>query len=148
MPVVRRTLEVATPPALVWRFLADYTSAEEWHPPVVSAIRISGDGGVGTTYHHVARFDGQETEIDYVVTDAVEQRLLVLQAATSAVTWCDTLHLAAAPHGGTRIGFQMEVAPRDGMPLAPVFHAPELEALADLVAESLRDSLENLHQPS
>ena len=70
MPVVERTITVDQPPEAVWQFLADFTTTEEWDPPTVSTERTSGDGGLGTTYHSVAKFAGQRTEVDYVVTTA------------------------------------------------------------------------------
>lgn len=79
MPSVERTITVDQPIAKVWAYLSDFRSTEEWDPPTVSTTRTSGDGGVGTTYHNVSKMLGSETEVDYVVTDHVVERVLQLR---------------------------------------------------------------------
>ena len=41
MPVVERTITVDQPPELVWRFVSDFTTTEEWDPPTVSTERTT-----------------------------------------------------------------------------------------------------------
>ncbi len=141
MPVVERTITVAQSPAAVWRFLADFTTTEEWDPPTVSTERLSGDGGVGTTYHNVAKFRGRRTEVDYVVTEYVEGRCLQLRGDATGLEVVDTFTLRPTPAGGSEVTYEARFTPRVG---AARFELPSMSQLGDFVAESLQESLEHL----
>ncbi|WP_148613490.1 SRPBCC family protein [Nocardioides rubriscoriae] len=141
MPVVERTITVDQSPETVWRFLADFTTTEEWDPPTVSTERISGDGGVGTTYHSVAKFRGRRTEVDYVVTDYVEGRRLRLRGDATGLEVVDTFTLEPTPAGGSQVTYEARFRRRVGP--APV-DLPSMRRLGDFVAESLQESLEHL----
>ena len=58
---IQRTVETAAAPAAVFTYLSDFTTTNEWDPGTVRTTRISGDGGVGTSYRNVSRFAGRET---------------------------------------------------------------------------------------
>ena len=141
MPVVERTITVALPPDAVWRFLADFTTTEEWDPPTLSTERTSGDGGVGTTYHNVAKFRGHRTEVDYVVTEYDEGRCLQLRGDATGLEVVDTFLLEPTDAGGSQVTYSARFTRRVGP--EPV-DLPSLDVLGDYVAESLQDSLENL----
>ncbi len=146
VPSVERTITVAQPLPAVWRFLSDYTTTEEWDPPTISTERTGGDGGLGTTYHTVARFRGNGTEIDYVVTEYVELERLTLRGQAASMRLDHTMTVAGTPGGGTRVTYLSEVTVRDDVDrlTTPLFDAGLLDELADVVAESLQDSLEHL----
>jgi uncharacterized protein YndB with AHSA1/START domain len=133
---VERVITVATPREKVWRFLADFTTTEEWDPPTLLTERTSGDGGVGTTYRNVASLHGERTEFDYVVTEYVEHERLRLEGRSRLVRLVDTITLVEAPGGGTTVTFRAEVDAEGP--------APDLTQLGDYVADSLQDSLEHL----
>lgn len=141
MPVVERMITVARPPEAVWRFLADFTTTEEWDPPTVSAERTSGDGGLGTTYHNVAKYRGRRTEVDYVVTEYVENHCLQLRGSATGLDLVDTFTVQATP-GGCCVTYQASFTPCTA-PGAAV-ELPSMTTLGDVVAESLQDSLEHL----
>ena len=140
MPVVARTITVDRPPEAVWEFLADFTTTEEWDPPTVSTERTSGDGGVGTTYHNVAKYRGLRTEVDYVVTQYVEGSCLQLRGAATGLELVDTFTVQRTPTGGSRVTYEVRFTPRQEVG----FELPSLTALGDVAAESLQDSLEQL----
>ncbi len=141
MPVVERTIVVDRSPQAVWRFLADFTTTEEWDPPTVSTERTSGDGGVGTTYHSVAKFRGRRTEVDYVVTEYVEGRCLQVRGDTRELEVVDTFTVEPTAGGGSQVTYEARFTRRVGP--APV-ELPSMNRLGDFVAESLQDSLEHL----
>lgn len=143
VPVVERTITVDQPLEAVWAFLADFTTTEDWHPPTLYTERTSGDGGVGTTYHNVAKFQGQRTEVAYVVTEYVEHQRLQLRGDASVVELLNTITMAGTPSGGTRVTYQAEFSPHGSATTQP-FEPTELVVLGDHVAESLQDSLEHL----
>ncbi len=140
MPVVERTITVDQPPEAVWRFLADFTTTEEWDPPTVSTERTSGDGGVGTTYHNVAKFQGRRTEVDYTVTEYVEGRCLRLHGAATGLELRDTITVRPTVAGGSEVTYEAEFIPHHGSDV----ELPSMVSLGDFVAASLQDSLEHL----
>lgn len=140
MPVVERTITVDRPPEVVWRFLADFTTTEEWDPPTVSTERTSGDGGVGTTYHNVAKFRGRRTEVDYVVTEYVEGHRLALRGDATGLEVRDTLIVEPTQQGGSQVTYEASFTSSGPTP----FDFPSMSRLGDFVAESLQDSLEHL----
>jgi uncharacterized protein YndB with AHSA1/START domain len=141
LPVVERTITVDQPPEAVWEFLADFTTTEEWDPPTVSTERTSGDGGVGTTYHSIAKFRGRRTEVDYVVTDYVEGRRLRLRGDATGLEVVDTFTVEPTPAGGSLVTYEARFTRRVGV--GPVA-LPSMAQLGDFVAESLQESLEHL----
>ncbi|WP_209020635.1 SRPBCC family protein [Nocardioides sp. 1609] len=142
MPVVERTITVDRPLPAVWAFLSDFTTTEEWDPPTLSTERVSGDGGVGTTYHNVSKFDGRSTEVDYVVTEYVEHERLQLRGRAAGLALLDTITVEDVP-GGTRVTYQAVFSPRHASS-SVVLDRDGLIVLGDFVAESLLDSLEHL----
>ncbi len=55
----REVIEVERPPAEVFRYVADFTTAAEWDPGIVSSTRSGGPEGVGARYDVRARFRGK-----------------------------------------------------------------------------------------
>lgn len=144
MPSVERTVTVDQPIAKVWAYLSDFTTTEEWDPPTVSTVRTSGDGGVGTIYHNVSKFAGTETEVDYVVTEHVEESRLQLKGdAGSSMDLLDTLTFTSTGTGTSvtyHAEFNLHGAAKLAEPLMPV----GLKLLADKVAGSLEEHLRQL----
>lgn len=138
---MQRTITVDQSPQAVFAFLADFETTEEWDPPTLSTRRTSGTGGVGTTYHNVAKFLGRRTEVDYVVTEYVEGRTLRLHGAADDVELVGTFTVEPGPDGGSVVTVHEEFWP-DGE--LATFDGPALVVLADYLAESLQDSLEQL----
>lgn len=139
MLAVERTITVDQSPEAVWRFLADFTTTEEWDPPTVSTERTGGDGGVGTTYHNVAKYRGRRTEVDYIVTEYVEGRRLALHGAALGLDVRDTLVVEPTAAGGSQVTYAATFDPHD-----PDVELPSMAYLGDFVAASLQDSLEHL----
>ncbi|WP_340539809.1 SRPBCC family protein [Nocardioides sp. GXZ039] len=143
MPTVERTFTVDRPRRKVWRFLADFTTTEEWDPPTLTTDRVSGDGGVGTRYHNVSKFRGRRTEVEYVVTEFVDQVRLQVHGRAAAGALVGTLTVEDTVDGGTRVTYHADFLPSGDPPRAVLDHEG-VAVLGDFVAESLRDSLEHL----
>lgn len=141
MPVVERTIAVERSPATVWRFLADFTTTEEWDPPTLSTERTSGDGGVGTTYRNIAKYAGLRTEVDWVVTEYDEGRCLRLRGDATGLEVHDSFVVEPDGDGGCQVTWTARFSRRLGPVTARL---PELASLGDFVAESLRESLMHL----
>lgn len=141
MPSVERTVTVAQPLPKVWDYLSDFRTTEEWDPPTVSTTRTSGDGGVGTTYHNVSKFMGNETEVDYVVTEYVEHERFQLKGDAGAFQLLDTITFAATDDGGTAVTYHADFDPEGVAKLTTPLLPMALKLLADKVAESMEEKL-------
>jgi uncharacterized protein YndB with AHSA1/START domain len=131
MPSVERTVTVQKPIEKVWAYLADFRTSQEWGPPSVSTTRSSGDGRVGTTYHNVSKFAGSETEVDYTVTEFVEQERLVLKGDAGSIQLLDTLTFASTDEG-TSVTYHAEFEPTGAAKLAEPLMPAALALLANL----------------
>lgn len=144
MPELERTITVDTPVTTVWTYLKDFTHTEEWDPPTVRTERVSGDGGAGTRYHNVSKVLGRETEIEYVVTECVEEQRLQLRGDAGSVDLLDTMTFAATPQGGTSLTYHLEFTPRGVAKLATPILPAAFARLADSTAAQLERSLQQL----
>ena len=144
MPDVERTVTVNKPRDVVWAYLSDFRTTEEWDPPTVSTERTSGDGGVGTTYHNVSKFMGKETEVDYVVVDYVDGERLQLKGDAGSLDLLDTITVVSTATGGTEVTYHAEFSPHGAAKLVEPLMPAALKVLADKVAKSMQDSLESL----
>jgi len=96
MPSAQHTVTIDRPPEAVFAYVLDGEKCPEWRSHVLDIKRLSGDGGVGTTYAQgVAGPMGRRIVADYEVTVCEPNRLLEFQ----------TIAGPARPHG------RFEVAP-------------------------------------
>ena len=145
MAHVERTLTTDTDIHVVWDYLTDFTTTEEWDPPTRSTERTSGDGGVGTTYHNVSSFLGAESEVDYVVSAVVPlERFELCGDAGTSMDLHDTITLKPRPEGGTSVTYRAEFHPHGAAKLAEPLLPPGLKVLGDRVAASLQERLDAL----
>lgn len=71
MPSITRTFTTTASPEAAHAYLADFTHAEEWDPGTKTCERVTGDGGLGTTYRNVSSFLGREVELTYTTAELV-----------------------------------------------------------------------------
>lgn len=144
MPSVERTVTVQQPLDKVWNYLSDFRNSQEWDPPSVSTVRTSGDGGVGTTYRNVSKFLGNETEVNYEVTECVERERLQLRGdAGDSLKLLDTMTFASTGDD-TSVTYHAEFGPQGAAKLATPLLPAALKVLADKVAESMEEKLRAL----
>ena len=89
-------------------YVADFTTVAEWDPGINASRRVSGDGGVGTTYEVQAEFRGKTMPFTYTVTAFEQDRRIVLDGVGDKATSLDTIAFAPAADGGTRITYTAE----------------------------------------
>lgn len=143
MPTIRRTVDAAKPIETVFGYLADFANAEEWDAGTVSCRRLSGDGGVGTTYENVSSFRGRETTLVYEVTEYVDNVRLVLRGKNKAVTAVDTMSFESVPEG-TRVTYNADFTFKGvAALLTPLLKGP-LAKLGDEAERSLAAALARL----
>lgn len=140
---LQRTVETTASPSAVFAYLGDFTTTTEWDPGTVETTRVSGDGGVGTTYHNVSRFLGRTTELTYVVERHEPDRLLALRGENKSVVAHDTMEIA--PDGaGTRVTYTAEFDFKGLAGLVAPLLVPALKKLGDEAENGLRSALGRL----
>ena len=140
---IERTVETAASPETVFAYLSDFTTTTEWDPGTVSTVRLSGDGGVGTTYRNTSKFAGRETELTYEVVEHAPPARIVLRGTNKTVTAEDSISVAAHDTGSVvtySADFTFKGAARFVAPLL----APALKKLGDDAQKGLHDALAKL----
>lgn len=97
--VLRKTLDSAKPAAELFKYFADFTTTNEWDPNTVSTTLISGDGGVGTKYHNVSSFNGNESSVDYEVVEYKPNTCIRLRGENKYLVAVDTMTIEETPSG-------------------------------------------------
>lgn len=145
---ISRTVEVATPLSKVFAYLTDFTTTTEWDPGTVRTVRVSGDGGVGTTYRNVSRFRGRETQLTYEVTELVPEQRFALRGENKTLVARDTMEFAATSTGGTRVTYTADFTFRGlaGLvsPLLRLVLGGAFQQLGDEAERGLRETLSTI----
>lgn len=102
-------IEVTRPLDEAFGYVADFTTAAEWDPGILSSRRTSGDGGVGTTYAVEAEFRGRTLPFAYTVTALEPGRRIVLRGEGDKATSDDDIAFEATADGGTRITYDADL---------------------------------------
>ena len=143
MITLHRSVTSTADPHAAFVYLADFSNAEEWDSGTVRCERVSGDGGVGTTYRNVSRFGGRNVELEYTV-EKVDEPTFVIVGRNKSTTSRDTIVVTPGPTGGCRVDYTAEFE-FSGLAryLGPVVR-PLLDRLGDNTAKQLTDCLDRL----
>jgi carbon monoxide dehydrogenase subunit G len=140
---LQRTVETTASPQAVYDYLKDFTRTTEWDPGTVTTERVSGDGGVGTTYHNVSEFNGRRTELTYTLVELEEPRLIVLRGENKTVHATDRMEIA--PHGaGSRVTYTADFEFRGLAKLVVPFMGKAFRTLGDEAEHGLQRALDRL----
>ena len=140
---LQRTVDTDAAPGAVFAYLSDFTTTEEWDPGTVDTSRVSGDGGVGTTYRNISSFLGRKTELTYTVTAHEPDRLFALRGENKTVVAHDTMEIA--PSGdGTRVTYTAEFEFQGLARFVAPLLSPALKKLGDDAEKGLRTALGRL----
>jgi carbon monoxide dehydrogenase subunit G len=137
---LQRSVETAASPAAVFAYLSDFTTTNDWDPGTVRTRRVSGDGGVGTTYHNISKFMGRETELTYEVVEHRPDSRFALRGENSSVVAHDTMDIG--PLGeGSKVTYTADFEFKGlGKLVAPLL-GPALKKLGDEAEKGLREAL-------
>ena len=143
---ITRTIEVpGTAPSVVYAYLSDFTTSEEWDPGTVTTTLVEGDGGIGSRYHNRSVFRGRETELTYVTVDLQPDRLVVMRGENSTVVARDTMSISPAADGaGSVLVYEADFTFKGLARLATPFLRGSLEGLGDDAEEALARVLPRL----
>lgn len=140
---LQRSVETTASPAKVFAYLSDFTNTEQWDPGTVTTTRVSGDGGVGTTYANTSKFAGRETELTYVVKEHVPDSRFVLRGTNKTVTATDTMEIAPAGTG-SKVTYTADFEFQGLAKLVVPFMGGAFKKLGDEAEEGLRTALAKL----
>jgi len=104
---LERTVRVDKPIDTVFAYLSDFTTTTEWDPGTVRTTRVSGDGGVGTSYANTSKFAGRETELTYITQQLDAPHLIVLRGENKTVVATDRMELRSVG-GGTEVLYRAD----------------------------------------
>ena len=141
MPSVSRTFTTTATPDAAYRYLADFTHAEEWDPGTQTCERTSGDGGVGTTYRNVSKFLGREVEITYTAAELAPPTRVHLRGTNEQFEGHDIFEIRALGRG-SEVTYRAEMAFSGLAKLASPVVAAYLPILAKKTVEELRACLD------
>lgn len=144
MTHVERTFTVDQPGDKVFAYLSDFTHTNEWDPGTVQTTRVSGDGGLGTTYANRSTFMGREVELTYETVVYEPNTAFSCRGHNKSATATDILRFS--PDGdGTRIVYRAEFEFHGLLKyVAPLVVRGKLDSLADETVEQLRTALSRL----
>jgi carbon monoxide dehydrogenase subunit G len=140
---VERTVTVPRPVESVFDYLGDFTHTDEWDPGTIETTRVSGDGGVGTTYANTSEFMGRQTSLEYETVTFERPTRLQFRGHNKTATATDTMTFTAVG-SGTRIHYRADFDFGRLLNLvAPLFLKGKLEKVADETVAQLEKTLLN-----
>lgn len=101
------TVESPKPIEQAFAYMADFTTTTEWDPATVVTERISGDGGLGSRYRNITEFNGNQTQVEYVVTDFRPNDRVELRGENNTLSAVDTMTFRRTSTG-TRVTYTAE----------------------------------------
>jgi carbon monoxide dehydrogenase subunit G len=128
MPTVSRTFTVTAQPKTVLDYLKDFAHAEEWDPGTQTCSRIDdGPVTVGSSWHNVSKIAGVSTELNYVLIEETDTRL-VFEGVNKSATATDTI--VVTPVGvGAQIDYRADL---------------EMHGLAKLISPAMKVVFEKI----
>lgn len=139
---VERTFTVDRPIDEVFDYLSDFENTTEWDPGTLDTRRVSGDGGLGTTYTNRSQFMGREVELDYTTIGFDRPTFFSCQGTNATATATDTMTFTRDGER-TQIHYRADFSFRGVVKLiAPLVVKPRLSALADETVEDIAKALQ------
>jgi carbon monoxide dehydrogenase subunit G len=140
---VERPFTVDRPVEAVVEYLKDFANAERWDPGTVTCTRTGGGPvQVGSRWHNVSKFKGEETELDYRL-ERLEANRLTFVGENKTATSTDDLTLRPAG-SGTEITYHAHIVFHGLAKVADPFLKSEFEKLGDEVVVSMTEAVESL----
>lgn len=140
---VERTFTVARPVEAVFDYLSDFSHTTDWDPGTVQTRRVSGDGGVGTTYANTSQFLGRKVELSYETMEVARPTRLRFRGTNGKAVSTDTMTFSPADgSSATRIHYRADFDFGAVTNLvAPLVLKRKIEALADETVEKMTAAL-------
>ena len=96
--VLKRTLISKKSVNDLFRYFSDFTTTNEWDPNTVKTVRLTGEGGIGSTYSNTSKFNGKESSLVYEVIEFKPNTLVRLRGENKNITAVDTMSKIGRAH--------------------------------------------------
>jgi carbon monoxide dehydrogenase subunit G len=139
---VERSFTVLRPVEEVFDYLGDFTHTNEWDPGTVRTTRLSGDGGLGTTYSNTSEFMGRKVELGYETVAFERPHHVEFRGERGSTTTRDSMTFRPAGEG-TEVHYRATFDfGRLGNLVAPLLLRRKLDTLADETVAQLQRALQ------
>ncbi|MFI5426290.1 SRPBCC family protein [Aeromicrobium sp. UC242_57] len=139
---VERTFTVSRSPEDVFDYLSDFVNTNEWDPGTLETTRVTGDGGLGTTYANRSTFMGREVDLTYETIGYDRPTFFSCRGTNKTATATDSMTFTR-DGDRTQIRYRADFEFRGVAKLvAPLVVKPKLSALADETVEQIKAALE------
>lgn len=139
---VERIFTVSRSPEDVFDYLSDFANTNDWDPGTLETTRITGDGGLGTTYANRSEFMGRTVDLTYETIGFDRPTYFACRGNNKSSTATDSMTF-------TRDGERTQIRYRADFEfrglvrlLAPFVVRPKLGALADETVAQIKLALE------
>jgi dehydrogenase/reductase SDR family member 12 len=142
--VVERRIRIARPVADCFRYLADFSTGEQWDPGVARAVkRTPGAPRVGTEFDLTLRVLGRQVPMQYRLTGIEPDRALQLQGQGEGFEVLDRIGFTALDADHTEIHYRADMnLGAIPTPLRPIAQA-WCERIGSVAMRGLRAALED-----
>ena len=137
-----RTVRTRWDAGSAFAYLLDFEHAEEWDAGTVRCERLTGQGGVGTTYRNVSKFLGRETSLDYEVEKLVPGKQFVITGTNKTVVSKDTVTVTPTSDGGAEVEYRADMTFKGVAGVISPLLSPFLTKLADDTESQLLRTLD------
>lgn len=142
---LRKEIDVASPLAEAFAYVADFSNAAEWDPGVVEASKLTqGPVREGTGFDVVALFRGKRRRFDYVVSAFDENRRVVLSGDGERARSVDEITFTEAGPK-TRIVYVADIHLKGVLRLAEPLLEPTMNKMGDAALAGLKSVLDRPH---
>ena len=125
----------------VFAFVADLRNDDKWWPGVGKAVRLHGDGGVGTEYQQEIRLLGLRFPARMTVTEFVPPHRQVFRTDDSLTPFTAVYEFEALAPDRTRFRMTAQVAARGPFRVLGPLFAPLIRRLARRYFARLRSAI-------
>lgn len=141
MVTVVASVEVERPIEAVYAFVADLRNDVKWWRGVITAERLSGDGGPGTEYFQDTKLLGLRFPARLLVLESQPPRRMVYRTIESKTPFTAAYDLIALPGHRTRFTMTAQVEAAGALRLLGPLFAPVLRVLAQRYFGALRTAV-------
>ncbi len=141
MTRLHEVIEVPTPRAEAFDYVADFSSSAEWDPGVESATKLTdGPVAVGTKFEVNVKTGPTTSRMEYVVEQLEPPTRVVLRGEGTLIEALDEIEFADA-EGGTRITYTADISFKGPLGLAEPLMKGRLEKIGKEAVEGMRKRL-------
>ena len=142
-------IEIARPLPEVFRYLADFSTIEQWDPGVYRSVKMTpGPVRVGTEYSLILNSGGRRVPMRYRTLEITECSRILLKGEADSFSVTDLIEVQAVSEDRTRVIYRADLTFKGGSALAEKALTPWLRRVGRAAVEGLRRAIETPSEPS